>query len=188
MRFAKNADDAEQSTDALGAEVCRKISEAHQSCAVVHHQTGTLQADEGDEQADAYGDAPLEAQGNGIEDGLPDVGQGQHNEDKAFHEDCQQSNLPGVAHVAADRKGHIGIEAHACGQGKGQVGHQRHAGGADKGGQGRCQQHGSGIHAGSRENAGVHSQNVSHCHEGGKTGGDFCSDGGVVFFQLEKLF
>ena len=153
----------------------------------VHHDTGVLQADEGDEQADTHGNASLQGQGNGVENGFTDIGQGQDDEDQTFHEDRQQGDLPAVAEAQHYGVGQVGVQAHAGGQHEGQVGHEGHAAGGDEGGDGRRQQDSGGIHARVAQNAGVDCQDVGHGHEGGQTGHQFRLDGGAVLFQLKNF-
>ena len=183
----QNAHHAQQRADARGGEILPEIHQLHQRRAA-HAQSGVLQADEGDEQSDAHGHAPLQAQRNGVKDGLPDVGQGQHHKNQSLHKDRQQRHLPGIAHPQADGIGHIGVQAHTGGQGEGQVCHQSHGRSADEGGQGRSQQNGSRIHARCGQDAGIDGQDVGHGHKGGDSRDDLGFHIGLVFRQLEKFF
>ena len=151
----------------------------------VHGQTGVLKADEGDEQADAHRHAPLQGEGDGVEDGLAHVGQGQDDEDQALDKHGQQGHLPAVAITGHHGVSHIGVQAHARRQGEGQVGHQTHAQGAQEGGQGGGQQHGGAVHAGGAQNGRVDGQDIGHGHKGRDTGHDLGFDVCLMGRQLE---
>ena len=58
----------------------------------VHDQLGVLQADKGNEQADAHADRALQGHGDGVEDALTHIGQGQHDEDDALHKHGHQAS------------------------------------------------------------------------------------------------
>ena len=154
----------------------------------VDDELGVLQADERDKQADADTDGGFQRHGDGVEDGLTHIGQGEDDKDDALHKDGQQGHLPAVAHGQHNGVGKVGVQAHAGGQRERVVGHQRHAHGADK----RCQrggdQHGFGIHTGRRQNVRVDRQDVGHRHKGRDTGHDFGFDIRVVLFQVEEFF
>ena len=126
--------------------------------------------------------------GDGVEDGLTHIGQAQDDEDDALDEDGHQGQLPAVAHGQDDRVGEVGVQAHAGGQSKRIVGQQCHQCRADKGCQRGGNQDGVGVHAGSRQDAGVDRKDVGHGHEGGDTCHELGLDIGVVFFQVKDLF
>ena len=170
----------------MGAEIFRKAGDGDQRGGI-HRQTGVLQADEGNEQADTHGDAPLQSQGDGVEDGFTHVCQGKDDENDTLNEDSQQCDLPGVAHAKDHGVGKIGVQTHTGGQGEGKVCHQRHGGGTDKGGDGGCQQDGGRIHTCLGKDAGVYGQDVSHCHEGGDTGHDFGLYIGLVLGEFKQF-
>ena len=127
----------------------------------VDDQLGVLQADKGHEQADAHADGALQGHGNGVEDALAHVGQGQCDEDDALNKDCHQRQLPAVAHGQHDRVGKVGVQAHAGSQCKGVVGQHSHQCGGNEG----CHRH-------------------KRCH----TCHDLGLYIGVVFFQVKELF
>ena len=147
-----------------------------------------LQADKGNEQADAHADCALEGHGDGVEDALTDVGQAQHDEDDALDKDGHQGQLPAVAHCEDDGIGKVGVQAHAGSQREGVVGQQSHQGSADEGCQRGGDQDGICIHAGSGKDAGVDRKDVGHRHEGGDACHDLGLDVGVVFFQVKDFF
>ena len=154
----------------------------------VDDQLGVLQADKGHEQANAHADGALQGHGNGVEDALAHIGQGQCNEDDALNKDGHQSQLPAVTHGQHDRVGKVGVQAHAGSQGKGVVGQHSHQCGGNKGCQRGGNQHSLGIHARCGQDVGVDGKDVSHGHEGGDTGHDLGLYIGVVFFQVKELF
>ena len=49
------------------------------------------------------------SEGDGVEDSLPDIEQGQKDEDQSFCQDGRQSHLPGIAHAQDHRIGKIGV-------------------------------------------------------------------------------
>ena len=147
-----------------------------------------LQADKGNEQADAHADCALEGHGDGVEDALTDVGQAQHNEDDALNKDGHQGQLPAVAHREDDGIGKVGVQAHAGSQREGVVGQQSHQGSADEGCQCGGDQHSLRVHAGSRQDVGVDRKDVGHSHEGGNTCHDLGLCIGVVFLQMKDIF
>ena len=186
-RHDEQADQRQQRADTVRVEVFGEARNRHQRGGI-DRQTGVLQADEADEQADTDGNAALERQRDGVEDGLAHIRQAQHNEDQALDEDGQQRDLPGVAHAQHDGVGQERVQTHACGQRERQVRHQAHARRADEGRQRRCQQNGGGVHARGGQDARVNGQNVGHRHECGDTRHDFGLGGGFVFAQLKNLF
>ena len=186
-RHDEQADQRQQRADAVRAEILGEARDRHQRGGI-HRQTGVLQADEADEQADADGNAALERQRDGVEDRLAHVRQAQHDEDQTLDEDGQQRDLPRVAHAQHDGVGQERIEAHARGQRERQIRHQRHAGRADEGGQRRRQQHGGSVHPRGGQDARVNGQNVGHGHKCGDTRHHFGFGGGFVFAQLKDLF
>lgn len=97
---------------------------------VGHDDPGIQQSDEGDEEPDPHGNSLFQGHGDGIEDGLPDGGQGKDDEDDPFDEDRGQGHFPGIPHLEADGVGKVGVEPHARCQGKGIVGKGGHEEGA----------------------------------------------------------
>ena len=154
----------------------------------VDDQLGVLQADKGHKQADAHADGALQGHGNGIEDALAHVGQGQRDEDDTLNKDGHQGQLPAITHGQHDRVGKVGVQAHAGSQCKGVVGQHGHQCGGNEGCQRGGDQHSLGIHARCGQDVGVDGKDVSHGHEGGDTGHDLGLYIGVVFFQVKELF
>src|SRR5699024_10482256 len=139
----QHADQSQDGADAHAVEgLALKALVGQQGRIAVDDQLGVLQAHKGDEEADAHADGGFEGGGDGVENGLPHVGQGQQNEDDALCKDGHQGQLPGVTHLQHYGVGEVGVQAHAGGQGKGIVGQQGHQGGADEGGQGSGDQDG----------------------------------------------
>ena len=154
----------------------------------VDDQLCVLQTDKSNEQANAHADGALQGHGNGIEDALAHIGQGQCNEDDALNKDGHQSQLPAVTHGQHDRVGKVGVQAHAGGQSKRVVGQQSHQGRAHKGCQCGGDQHSLRVHAGSRQDVGVDRKDVGHGHESGNTCHDLGLCIGVVFLQMKDIF
>lgn len=159
-----------------------------QSGVTVDDELGVLQAHKSDKQADAHADSGFEGGGDGVEERLPDVGQGQDDEDDAFRKDGHQGHLPGVAHFQDDGVGEVGIQAHAGGQRKGIVGQQCHQRRANESRQRSGNEDRVGIHTGSGQDAGVDRKDIRHGHEGGDTCHDLCFDVGMIFPQFENFF
>ena len=181
------ANDCQQCADAGGTEVGGKVSQLNESRAA-HADACVLQTDEGDKQADTNGNSTFQGQGNGIKDGFTDIGQGHDDEDDAFYKDSQQCYLPTIAHAEDYGVCQVCIQTHTGGQDEGHIGHEGHADSSDEGGQGGCQKNSCGIHACSRQDAGVNSQDIRHGHKGGNTGHDFCFYVCFSFRELKKLF
>ena len=184
-----HADEGQDGTHAHAVEgLAFEVLVGDQRRVAVHDQLGVLQADKGHEQADAHADRALQGHGDGVEDALTHIGQGQHDEDDALHKHGHQGQLPAVAHGQHDRVGEIGVQAHAGGQSKRVVGQQSHQGRAHKGCQCGGDQHSLGVHAGRRQDVGVDRKDVGHGHEGGDTCHDLGLCIGVVFLQMKDIF
>ena len=182
------AHQSQQSADTLGREIPNEAGNLDQGRTVVHSQTGILQANESNEQADAHRYTPFQGQRNGIENGFTDIGHGQGDEDQTLCKHSQQRDLPGVTHALHNGVGQVSIQAHTCGENKGHIGHHRHTDSANKGSNGSCQQHRCGIHACISQDTGIHCQNVGHGHKGGNTGHDLGLDSGVMLLEFEQFF
>ena len=147
-----------------------------------------MEADEGDEEADAPSDSGVELVRDGGEQTLADSGEGEGEEYDAGEEDGSQGGLPGDAHLEDDGVGEVGVEAHAGGQGKGVVGDGSHEdaaeGCAETGGGGD----GSDRHSSLREDGGVHEDDVGHRDEGGEAGEDLGAPVGVQVSKSEVGF
>ena len=85
-----------------------------------------LQADEGDEEADADGDGALQGQRDRIEKRLAHIRHGEHDEDQSLDEHRRQRELPRVAHLPDDRVSEEGVESHRGRQRERQIGERRH--------------------------------------------------------------
>ena len=130
----QHADQGQQGADADAVEgLALEVLVGQQRGVAVDDELGVLQADEGDEQADADADRRFQGQGDGVEDGLAHIGQGQHDEHDALNKDGQQGHLPGVAHRQHDGVGKVGVQAHAGGQRKRIVGQECHEHRAEEG-------------------------------------------------------
>ena len=98
------------------------------------------EADEGDEQPDADADGRLELGGHGMEDGLPEAGQHEDEDEQTLEDD--EAHGVGPGHLAGDGHRDEGVETEAGRQREGVVGgdaHEdrhdaRHQGGAGRDG------------------------------------------------------
>ena len=61
----------------------REVAQADEDARAVDDDPAVLEPDQGDEEADADGDAVLEGVGHGGDDLAPDAGEGQDDEDDA---------------------------------------------------------------------------------------------------------
>ena len=157
---------------------------------VVHHDPGIGQAHQGNEQADAGGDAHLQVLGHIIHEGLAELAEGEQNEDDALHEHGRQRDGPGIldallGHGHADRVGEVGIQAHAAGQGDGVVRVEGHEQGAEGRRDGCGREHRPRLHARCGQDGGVDGQDVHHGQEGDGAGHRFRFHRGAVLPQLE---
>ena len=184
-----HADQGQNGTHAYAGEgVALEVLVGDEGGIAVDDQLCVLQTNESNEQADAHADGALQGHGDGIEDALTDIGEGQHDEDDALYKDGHQGQLPAVAHGENDRVGEVGVQAHAGCQCKRIVGKQSHKRSANKGCQRGGDQNGFRIHAGSRKDVGIDRKDVSHGHEGGDTCHDLGLDIGVVLLQMKDVF
>ena len=99
----------------------------------VDDDMGVLKTDETDEEADTDRYTEFQGRGNGIEDRLTDVCQGQDDENETLSENCRESDLPGISHAQDDRIGKIGVQAHAGRKREGQICQQCHQHTGDRG-------------------------------------------------------
>ena len=171
----QHTDQGQQCTDADAVEgLALEVLVGQQGGIAVDDELGVLQADERDKQADADTDGGFQRHGDGVEDGLAHIGQGQDDKDDALHKDGQQGHLPAVAHGQHNGVGKIGVQAHArvparTGSWPSAPCSMVPTNAARRGGD----QHGLCIHTGCRQNVGVDRQDVGHRHKGRDTGHDF---------------
>ena len=98
-----HADEGQDGTHAHAVEgLAFEVLVGDQRRVAVHDQLGVLQADKGHERADAHADRALQGHGDGVEDALTHIGQGQRDEDDALHKHGHQGQLPAVAHGHLD--------------------------------------------------------------------------------------
>ena len=166
------ADDGQQ------ARAVGHVAQRYQGRVAVDDQTGVLQADEGDEQADTGTDGMLEAERDGIQDPSADLGQCEDDENDTFNQDGGQGELPTVSHRQADGKHEEGVEAHAGSQRKRFLGPEGHHQRGDDGSQGRRRENGTRRHSGQRtEDARIDGQDVGHRQERRQAGDQLGPDG-----------
>ena len=147
-----------------------------------------LQTDECDEEADTDGYGDLEGCRDRVEDRFSDVGKGEDDEDQTFHEDSCQSHLPGITHSQDYGVSEVSVKTHTCGEHERKVCKKCHQERGDCRSQCRRCKDRTCVHAGCAQDAGIYSQDVSHCHEGSKTCCQLCFDISAVLLQFEKLF
>ena len=154
----------------------RNVAQTHQRGVIVDNDTGVLQADEGDEQADTGADGFLQGSGDGVQQPGAHLRNRQDDEDNTFNQDGREGELPAVSHSQADRKYKEGVQAHTGSQTKWFFGIQGHDQGSHDGGQGRRSKDGSAGHVKGTEDAGVDGQDIGHRQEGRNTRDNLCAD------------
>ena len=165
-----------------------QVAQAHHGGRVAHHDTGVMQGDQRQEQADAGGNRRAQRQGDGVDDPLTNAEDRQQEKQHRRNEYRAQRHLPGVAHVQDHGVGEEGVEAHARCQGNWVVGDQAHHGRTDGRRQAGGDKHRALVHAGLAEDARVHEQDVGHGQEGGDPRENLGAHIGVVGFELKQLF
>ena len=113
-----------------------KVAERDAGSFAAYDDAGVLQADERDVEADTHADGLLQAQRYGIHYHLPDVGQGQDDEEEAFNEHRGERELPGISHGKADGEHEEGVESHAGSKAERLLRIKGHHEGTDDGGEG----------------------------------------------------
>ena len=159
-----------------------------QGGAAAAHHLGVHQADERDEQADAHGDRGLELVGDGLEDGLPETGEHQDEDDDALDDD--EAHGVGVGHALGAHEG-VGdhrVDPQARGQGHRVVGDDAHEDRHDRGDEGGA---GGELGLGSRgarlgQDRGVEDEDVAHREEGDDAATDLSGDARTAFSDVEE--
>lgn len=171
-----HSDDEEEHRAVFG------FAEGDERGGVVNDDAGILQPDERDEESDARSDGVFQRGGNGIHNGLPDVGDGEDDEENALQQDGGEGKLPRIAHGEAYGEDKEGVQSHAGRESEGLLGVNRHDEGAHNGRQRGGGEHRVGGHpllVQSTENAGVDGQNIGHREESGDT---------RHYFRLNTMF
>ena len=154
----------------------------------INDDTGILQADEGNEEADTYPDRFFDVIRNGVDDRLSHVHEGKDDEDDTFDEDRGEGELPTVAHSKNNGVRQEGVQSHARGESERQVGHQCH----DQRGNGRRDCGGGEdlgeLHPGIAENTRVHGQDISHGQECCNSCHHLYLNCSLPLLEFEKLF
>ena len=154
----------------------RNVAQTHQRGVIVDNDTGVLQADEGDEQADTGADGFLQGSGDGIQQPGAHLRNRQDDEDNTFNQHGREGELPAVSHAQAHREHEEGVQTHTGSQAKRFFGIQGHDQGTYDGGQGRSRKHRSAGHVKGTEDAGVDGQDIGHRQEGRNTRDNLCAD------------
>ena len=163
-----------------------QVAQRHQRRRVRLDDAGALQADDGEEQADAGRDRQLEALRDGVDHPLADGREADDQEQDAGQEHGAQRRLPGVAHALDDAVGEVGVEPHARRERHGIVGVEPHEGRAERRGQAGGDEHGPLVHAGVGQDRRVDEDDVGHGHERRQAGQQLGPDVGAVLFQFES--
>ncbi len=173
-------EEAEQPQQAgQGGEVAHR----HHGRGAGHHYAGVVQAEQGDQEADAGGDADPQGERNIGDEPVAHPQQGEDQQAHGAPEDGAHAHLPGVAHAGHHHEGEEGVEAHGRCQRNGQVGEQAHQDAADAGDEAGGNEHGLGVHAGRREDLRVDEDDVDHGQEGGDAGDHFGAGVGAMALQ-----
>ena len=177
----QQAAQAEQGLRGEGAEL-------HQHSFAFHHQPEVLQADEGDEQADADGGGQAQGGWNGLHQPFADAEPGQQQKKYPGKKNHPESGWPGHALPEHQGIGEKGIEAHARRHHQrriGPQGDQRRSHGGHQTGHGGQR---ALVHSGLGENGRMHENDVGAGQKGGQSGNDFGADRGPVTVQLKQSF
>src|SRR5690606_23745159 len=102
------------------------ITEADQGGGVIHHDTGALQVNQRQEQADAGGDGRAQGQTSAVDQTFADLEDAQYEEQEAADEHGTQGHRPAVAHGTDHGIGEEGVQPHAGRQGERVVGPEAH--------------------------------------------------------------
>lgn len=84
----------EQADDAEQRRPLREVADGYKRGVVLHDDARVLQADEGDEEADARANGPFEGGGNGVDDECAYLRHRHEDEEDALDEDGRQGKLP----------------------------------------------------------------------------------------------
>ena len=181
-----------------GSQCAEEITHHEEGAAVFAVNSGVgAQADVHQHQTDGGADAQADAQGDGLDDLVADIENGQNDEHDAFDQNDDQRGLEGgqIAHTGqaydvAHHHSKEAVQAHAGGHGEGLVGQKCHAEHTDGGGDAGCHEHAipqgaAGVKIG--QQVGVQGDDVGHGHEGGQTGHDLGADIGAICFELENF-
>ena len=146
---------------------------------------GLVQADEGEEEADADGEAVLEGTGDGVGQPAAHLEDGEDGEEDAGEEDGAEGRLPGIAEHLDDGEGDEGVLPHVGGDGKGALGVDAHDQGAEGGGDDGGGHRRPARDTGRLQDRRVDDDDVGHGQEGGDAGHGFLTIAGLVAGEIE---
>ena len=157
--------------------LAREGDEIHQHCRMVPDDVdavASLQADEGQEQADPCHGGFHHPGREDLEDIAPDIQSGHDDEDHALHGHRHHHLLHGIllALEPHDRVGEVGVHAHARPEPEGQVGPEGHDERGDAAGGRRGEDEAIEVEARGAQDVGVHGHDVGRREEGGDPGPD----------------
>lgn len=154
------------------------VAQTDERGVVVHNDSGILEPQKCDEQADTAPDGEFQRGWECVDNLLAQVAHGEQDEDNALNEHCRQGELPGVAHGEADRIGEERVQPHAGCKPERQLGIEGHQQGGEGRGQDGGRKQGTFVHACYAQYAWVDGQDIGHGQEGGDSGQNFCTDSG----------
>ena len=162
--------------------------EVDQRRIVVDDQTGVLQPQKGDEQADAGRDCRFNGFRDRLKNDSAQSGDGQKNKNDSVDEDHNERVGIRKAHSEANRIDEECVQTHARSLRQRQLGHKSDEQRADNGGNGGGDVHGV-VHsfAKTAEHTGVDHQDVRHGHKRRDAGKDLRAYCGMVFLKPKKL-
>ncbi len=164
----------------------RQIAELDQSRGIARDEAGILQADQGEEQADAGGDAELQRQGNGVDQPLAQTCERDQQEQRAGEKHDAERELPIASELGHHGEGEIRVESHAGGERDRIVGVEPHDGGAHRRGETCRHEYGTMIHADLLQDRRVHEHDVGHGEEGGEAGAKLGGHAGAGGREAER--
>jgi hypothetical protein len=182
------ADDQEETEDRQQRRRLGQVTEGHLGSRIADHDTGLLQRNQRQEQADAGSNRRAQLQGDAVDDPFANPEHRQHEEQARREEHRTQRHLPGMTHAQHHGVGEKDVQTHARRQSDRVVGDQPHDRRADGRGQAGGDEHRALVHARLAEDARVDEEDVGHGQEGGQAGKQLGAHVAVVSLELEKSF
>ena len=155
---------------------------------MIDHQAGILQADDGEEKADARRHGDLDRVRDRPHHRPPHTGDGQHHKEHTLDENRRQGHLPADPERADDTESEIGVEAHAGRQCDRKVGQKSHR----QAGQSRRQRRRRGDilgrHASLGKDLRIDDEDVGHGEKSHHARTHLRPHAGAVLFEPEDAF
>ncbi len=165
-----------------------EVAHADDGGRVADHDSGVMQGDQCQKQADTSGNGRTQGQRDAVDDPFTDAKDRQNEEHHRRDEHCTQRYLPAVTHVQDHGIGKEGVQAHARCKGDRVVGDQPHHRRADGGCQAGGDEYRALVHAGFAEDARVDEQDVGHRQESRDARENLGPHVGVVCLELKQPF